>query len=52
MVRALASHQCSLGTIGYDSQTEDHVWVEFIGSRLCTKRFLSGYSGRIVLHPC
>ena len=30
---------------GFDSQTQRHVWVEFVGSLLCTERFFSGYSG-------
>ena len=30
---------------GFDSQTRRHKWVEFVGSLLCSKRFLSGYSG-------
>ena len=30
---------------GFDSQTRRHMWVEFVvGSRLCSKRFFSGYS--------
>ena len=27
---------------GFDSQTQRHVWVEFVGSLLCTKRFSPG----------
>ena len=30
---------------GFDSQTRRHVWIEFVGSLLCTERFFSGYSG-------
>ena len=30
---------------GFDSQTRRHMWVEFVGSLLCTERFFSGYSG-------
>ena len=30
---------------GFDSQTRRHMWVEFVGSLLCSERFLSGYSG-------
>ena len=30
---------------GFDSQIRRHMWVEFIGSLLCTERFLPGYSG-------
>ena len=29
----------------FDSRTLRHMWVEFVGSLLCTKRFFSGYSG-------
>ena len=30
---------------GFDSWTRRHMWVEFVvGSRLCSKRFFSGYS--------
>ena len=32
VVRALASHQCGLGS-------RRHMWVEFVGSQLCTERF-------------
>ena len=28
---------------GFDSQTRRHMWVEFVGSRLCTERFFSGF---------
>ena len=31
---------------GFDSQTLHHMWVEFVvGSRPCSERFFSGYSG-------
>ena len=30
---------------GFDSHTRRHMWVEFVGSLLCTERFFSGYSG-------
>ena len=31
---------------GFDSWTRRHMWVEFVvGSRPCSKRFFSGYSG-------
>ena len=30
---------------GFDSQTRRHMWVEFVGSLLCSERFFSGYSG-------
>ena len=30
---------------GFDSHTRRHMWVEFVGSLLCTQRFFSGYSG-------
>ena len=30
---------------GFDSQTRRHMWVEFVGSLLCTERFFSGCSG-------
>ena len=29
----------------FDSQTQRHMWVEFVGSLLCSERFFSGYSG-------
>ena len=30
---------------GFDSRTRCHMWVKFVvGSRLCSKRFFSGYS--------
>ena len=31
---------------GFESRTRRHMWVEFIvGSRPCSERFFSGYSG-------
>ena len=30
---------------GFDSQTQSHMWVEFVGSLPCYDRFFSGYSG-------
>ena len=31
---------------GFDSRTRRHTWVEFVvGSRPCSERFFSGYSG-------
>ena len=31
---------------GFESRTWRHMWVEFVvGSRLCSKRFFSGFSG-------
>ena len=30
---------------GFDSQTRRHMWVEFVGSLLCTERFFSGCTG-------
>ena len=31
---------------GFDSRTQHHMWVEFVvGSRPCSERFFSGYSG-------
>ena len=42
VVRALASHSCGLGSI---SRLGVIMWVEFVGSLLCTEKFLSGYSG-------
>ena len=31
---------------GFDSRSRCHMWVEFVvGSRLCSERFFSGYSG-------
>ena len=29
---------------GFDSQTQRHMWVEFVGSLLCSDRFFSEYS--------
>ena len=43
-VRALATHQ--RGRQDSHSQTLRQMWVEFVvGSRPCSKRFFSGYSG-------
>ena len=36
---------------GFDSQSQLHMWVEFVGSLLCTERFFSGYSGFLVMSP-
>ena len=41
-VRALAFHQCICP--GFDSRTWCHMWAEFVGSLLCSKRFFFGYS--------
>ena len=30
---------------GFDSHTWRDMWVEFVGSRPCSERFFSGYSG-------
>ena len=30
---------------GFDSQTGRHMWVEFVGSLLCTERFSPGTPG-------
>ena len=30
---------------GFDSQTRHDMWVEFVGSLLCSERFSPGYSG-------
>ena len=30
---------------GFDCQIRRHVWVEFVGSLLCSEKFSSGYSG-------
>ena len=30
---------------GFDSQTRRHMWVEFVGSLVCSERFFPGYSG-------
>ena len=30
---------------GFDSWTQRHKWIEFVGSLLCSERFFSGYSG-------
>jgi len=38
VVRALASHQCGPGSIPRSGV----MWVEFVGSLLCTKRFSPG----------
>ena len=42
VVRALAFHQCVQGLI---SRTRFHMWFEFVGSLLCSERFVSGNSG-------
>ena len=43
-MRALVSHQ--LMWPGFDSRSRRHMWVEFVvGSRPCSERFSSGYSG-------
>ena len=35
---------------GFDSRTRRHMWVEFVvGSRPCSERFFSGYSGFLLL---
>ena len=39
MVRALAFHQRGPG---FHSQTRRHMWVEFVGSLLCSERFPPG----------
>ena len=31
--------------LGFDSQPRRHMWVEFVGSLLCSERFSAGYSG-------
>ena len=42
VVRVLASHQCAPGSIPGPGV----MWVEFVvGSRPCSKKFFSGYSG-------
>ena len=41
LVRALAFHQCGLGSISALS----HMWIEFVGSLLFSERFFPGYSG-------
>ena len=44
VVRALASHQCVLGS--NFSKTRRHMWVEFVvDAVLCSERFFSRYSG-------
>ena len=40
LVRALASHQCGPGSI-----SRHQMWVEFVGSLLCSERFYPGYTG-------
>ena len=30
---------------GFDSWTQCHMWIEFVGSLLCSERFFSGNSG-------
>ena len=42
VVRALASQPMWPAV---DSQTWRNMWVEFVGSLLCSKRFFSGCSG-------
>ena len=41
LVRALAFHQCGLGSISALS----HMWIESVGSLLFSERFFPGYSG-------
>ena len=31
--------------LGFDSQTQRHLWVEVVGSLFCSERCFSGYSG-------
>ena len=31
--------------LGFDFQTRCHMWIEFVGSLLCSERFFPGYSG-------
>ena len=46
VVGALASYQCGLGLLGFDSRTQRHMWVEFVvSSRPCSKRIFSEYFG-------
>ena len=40
VVTALASHQCGPGSI--PRLDRRHMWVEFVGSLLCTERFSPG----------
>ena len=49
VVRALASHQCGPGSIprsgvkcGLSLLVGSQMWVEFVGSLLCTERFSPG----------
>ena len=43
VVRALASHQCGLGS---NPSVNTIMWVEFVvGSLPCSERFFLGYSG-------
>ena len=30
---------------GFDSRTRCHMWIEFVGSLLCSERFFPGFSG-------
>ena len=40
VVRALAFHQCGPGSI---PRIVRHMWVEFVGSLICSERFFPGY---------
>ena len=31
--------------LGFDFRTQRYVWIEFVGSLLCSERFFPGYSG-------
>ena len=41
VAREPASHQCGLSSI----QTRCHMWIECVGSLLCSEGFFPGYSG-------
>ena len=43
--RCRESAQLSPMCPGFDSRTLRHMWVEFVGSLLCSERFFSEYSG-------
>ena len=45
MGRSGESTHLPLMWLGFDSQTRHHMWVEFVGSLLCSERFFPRYSG-------
>ena len=41
----MSTHPHPTNVPGFDYQTRRHMWVEFVGSLLCSERFFSGYYG-------